>query len=70
MKAVIIRFEDSTAICRKEDKSIFKLKKGLLPPDTKEGDILEIFGSSITKNFSEMRKRKNRIDELLKDILA
>jgi hypothetical protein len=70
MNVVVIRFEGSSAVCRKESKVIFKIKKGLLPLGTNEGDVLEIMGSSISKNFFETRKRKNRIEELLKDILA
>lgn len=70
MNAVVIRFEGSSAICRKESKTIFEIQRGLLPLGTEEGDVLEIFGSSISRNFCEMRKRKNRIEELLKDILA
>lgn len=70
MNAIVIRFEGSSAICRKESRAIFEIRRGLLPLGTEEGDVLEIFGSSISRNFSEMGKRRNRIEELLKDILV
>lgn len=70
MNVVIIRFEDSCAVCRKESKAIIKIKRGLLPLGAEEGDVLEIMGSRISRNFFETRKRKNKIEELLKDVLA
>jgi hypothetical protein len=70
MNVVIIRFEGSTAICRKESKKIVEIEKNLLPLGTEEGDVLSVIGKRISMNFTETRKRKNRIEELFKDILA
>jgi len=39
-KYIVDRFEGCYAVCEKEDKSFINIKKDILPPDTKEGDIL------------------------------
>jgi hypothetical protein len=70
MNVVIIRFEGSSAVCRKDTNVIIRIERGLLPLHTEEGDVLKVFGRRITTNYLETRKRRTRISELLNDILS
>ena len=42
MKVIIDRFEGEYAVAELEDKSFINMDKRLLPPETVEGDIIEI----------------------------
>lgn len=68
VNAVIIRFQDSFAVCRKDNKTIIEINKNLLPPGVKEGDVLEIAGSRISLNLIETRNRKNMLEDFFKEL--
>lgn len=70
MNVTVIRFEGPLAICRKESKAILTIKRGLIPLEAEEGDVLEICGSTITRDLFETKRRKKRIEELLNEVLA
>lgn len=48
MRAIIIRFEGSHAICMRQDLSIIDLERITIPMAAEEGDALNIEESSIT----------------------
>lgn len=68
MKIVVDRFEGRYAVCEKEDGTIINIEKAKLPKEVKEGDVLNIEGKSISIDSAETLKRKNDIEELMKDI--
>jgi hypothetical protein len=68
VNAIIIRFEGPFAVCRRESKTMFEVKRNLLPIETQEGDILEIIGNKISINLAETRKLKEKIQALINDI--
>lgn len=68
MKVVIDRFEENYAVCEKEDRTMINLEKKLLPSGAKEGDILVLQDSTILIDKAASQKRKNEIDNLMKDI--
>lgn len=68
IKVAVDRFEEKYALCEKDDKSLIEIKNCLLPKGVKEGDVLSIDGKHISIDIEETKKRKNEIDELMKDI--
>lgn len=70
VNAIIIRFEDSIAVCRKESKALIQINRNLLPAGTKEGDVLEIIGKRVSINLIETNKRRNRTAALIRDIMS
>ena len=68
MKIVVDRFEGKYAVCEKEDGTIINIEKAKLSKEVKEGDVLNIEGKSISIDSAETLKRKNDIEELMKDI--
>lgn len=68
MKVVIDRFEENYAVCEKEDRTMINLEKKLLPNGAKEGDILVLQDNTILIDKAAAQKRKNEIDDLMKDI--
>ena len=70
VNAIVIRLEDSVAVCRKESKSIIEINRNLLPPGTKEGDVLQIIGKRISIDLAETSKRRNKTKALIDDIMS
>ena len=70
MNAIIIRFEGPLAVCRKDDKSIFDIKRFMLPNSAKEGDVLKITEDKISIDMAETEKRQKRVEALLEDICS
>ncbi len=70
MNAIIIRFEGSSAICRKETNSLINIKRTLIPSAAKEGDVLEIIGDKVSINAIETRKKREKVQSLMEDILS
>lgn len=68
MNAIVIRFEGPFAVCRKESKTMFEVKRNLLPIGVQEGDIIEIIGSKVSINLAETRKLKEKVEALINDI--
>lgn len=68
MLVTIDRFEEDFAVCEKDDKTMLNIKKDKLPMGVKEGDVLKINGDNIILDVAETRKRKNEIENLMKDI--
>ncbi len=62
MKIIIDRFEENHAVVVLEDGTTVNMAKILLPPDVKEGDVIEIH-----KNEEETLVRKRKIKKLMDD---
>lgn len=64
MYVIVDRFEENYAVCEKEDKEMIQILKKELPPEVKEGDVLQIHQGEIaidqvrTKQRAETMKRK------------
>lgn len=56
--AVVDRFEGEYAVLEWEDK-IFNVPRGVLPPETREGDVLEIW-FNLRKDLTEERAKRIR----------
>lgn len=54
---IVDRFEEDWAVVENEQKLVFKLPVHLLPPDIKEGDVLNI---CITRNEKATESRKEQ----------
>lgn len=61
---IIDRFEGKWAVIE-FGKETFNLPKKLLPPETKEGDVLDI---KISINREETQKKKEKIKKLAKEL--
>ncbi len=68
MLVIVDRFEGNFAICECEDRSMIEIEKEKLPKEAKEGDVLRIENDVITVDIEETKKRKERIEALLKDM--
>ncbi|MDP4180228.1 MAG: DUF3006 domain-containing protein [Bacillota bacterium] len=68
MRVIIDRFEGDYALCETESKEIINIKRNLIPPDSKEGDVLIIKNNVITIDKSGTNKRKKEIDKLIDDL--
>lgn len=65
MRAKIIRFEGTYAICTKEDKGIVNIKRFDIPIQAEEGDVLNITDSSITIENKMARERHTHADDII-----
>jgi len=68
MKVIIDRFEGDSAVCEKKDRTMLNVKRDKLPPEAKEGDILNINDDIITVDSAATTKRKNTVNKLFADL--
>src|SRR5699024_10597249 len=64
MKFTIDRFEGNLVVVELENREMINISREILPPDSKEGDIL-----SIEINKAETEKRKKRIQDKFNNLL-
>src|SRR5699024_4310579 len=64
MKFTIDRFEGNLVVVELENREMINISREILPPDSKEGDIL-----SIEINKTETEKRKKRIQDKFNNLL-
>jgi len=64
VRAIIIEYKATHAICVKEDLSIIDLKRINIPVEAEEGDILNIEGSSITIEKQISKEKCIQVDNL------
>ncbi|WP_026485849.1 DUF3006 domain-containing protein [Caldanaerobius polysaccharolyticus] len=62
---VIDRFEGDMAVIETEGKTVI-VKRHLLPPDAREGDVVDMSSMKIDRN--KTRNRKNKINRLMRDV--
>lgn len=68
MKVVIDRFEGGFAVCEKPDKSMLDVEMSKLPPNVKEGDVLEVDGDRIVLDLKSTERQKKKIEELMNSL--
>lgn len=68
MKVTIDRFEGNYAVCEKADRTVINIPKNKIPPDAKEGDILILDGDSLKIDNTDTARRKQSIDQIMKDL--
>ena len=68
MKVTIDRFEGNYVVCETENRTMMDIAKNKIPDSAKEGDVLEINGTSIIIDEVETELRKNQIEKLTKDL--
>jgi len=68
LKLIIDRFEGDYAVCEKEDRAMVNVEKRKLPPEAKEGDVLQASEDKFLIDEAETIKRKKYIEELAKDL--
>jgi hypothetical protein len=68
MKVIIDRFEGDFAVCEKKDRTMLNVKRDKLPPEAKEGDILNINNDIITIDSTATNKRKKTVNKLFADL--
>jgi hypothetical protein len=67
MKGIIDRFEGKYAVVEVEGGGLIDVDKSQLPLGAKEGMVIQI-SESITIDIDETKKRKEKIEELTKDL--
>lgn len=67
MKGIIDRFEGEYAVVECGDGKIKNIKRSTIPAEAGEGDVL-VLGDSISIDYAETKKRKEKIKELSKGI--
>jgi hypothetical protein len=68
MKVILDRFEGDFAVCEKKDRTMLNVKRDKLPPEAKEGDILNINDDIITVDSAATTKRINTVNKLFADL--
>jgi len=68
LKVIIDRFEGDYAVCEKEDRTMIDIEKSKIPPEAKEGDVLQGVDDIFLIDEAETIKRKKKIEELAKDL--
>ncbi|KPU45802.1 hypothetical protein OXPF_05910 [Oxobacter pfennigii] len=68
MKAIIDRFEGNYAIVEMPGRKMVDIKISKIPAGAKEGDVLNIVDGEISIDSTGTAKKKERIEELTKDL--
>ncbi len=67
MTGIIDRFEGEFAVVELEDMKMVNIEKDKIPQEAQEGYVINI-ENSITIDYIETEKRRNKIEELTKDL--
>lgn len=70
MICMIDRIEENTAVCQREDRSVFTLPLSSLPQGAKEGDVLREENGVFTTAPDETRERRKRIRQKMKNLFS
>jgi hypothetical protein len=68
MKLIIDRFEGNYAVCETENMKMINVLKDLIPPSSKEGDVLLFAGTKYTIDIKATNVRKEKIEKLMDDV--
>jgi len=66
MYGVIDRFESNFAVIETDDKKTMNIKRSLLPPKAREGDVIDLESMSVDKK--ETLRRKKYIRKLAENL--
>ncbi len=64
------RFEGNFAICEREDFKIIKILKNKLPPNVREGDVLNIDYNACVVDGGETLRKKREIYQMQEDLFS
>lgn len=70
MICIIDRIEETTAVCQREDRSVFTLPLSSLPQGVKEGDVLREENGVFKSAPDETNERKKRIRQKIKNLFS
>lgn len=70
MICIIDRIEENTAVCQREDRSVFTLPLSRLPQGVKEGDVLREENGVFKADPDETAERRKRIQEKMKRLFS
>lgn len=70
MICIVDRIEETTAVCQREDRSVFTLPLSRLPQGVKEGDVLREENGVFKAAPDETSERKKRIRQKMKHLFS
>lgn len=68
MHYIIDRFEGSFAVCEDENKKMHNIERSKLPPEAREGDVLDVDGKAYKVDAAATEARRRDISKLVRDI--
>ena len=68
MKYSIDRIEENIAVCEDDDGNVLKLSVDELPPEIREGDIIEKTESGFIIDADETQLRRKKMAEMQKKL--
>ena len=69
MICIVDRIEETTAVCQREDRSVFTLPLSCLPQGVKEGDVLRE-ETDFKTDPDETSERRKRIRQKMKNLFS
>ena len=70
MKYSIDRIEENIAVCEDDDGNVLKLSVDDLPPEIREGDIIEKTESGFIIDADETQLRRKKMAEMQRNIFG
>ena len=70
MICIVDRIEETTAVCQREDRSVFTLPLSCLPQGVKEGDVLREEHGVFKTDPDETSERRKRIRQKMKNLFS
>lgn len=64
MRVIIDRFEESFAVCEKDDLSLIDIPRNKIPSEAVEGDILVIEEENIVIDVEATKARREELEKL------
>ena len=68
MIAIIDRIEETLAVCKREDRSVFTVPLSALPKGVKEGDAISEENGVFAPAPDETERRRERIRRKMEDL--
>lgn len=68
MRYIIDRLEEGLAICENEQKETVHIPMDSLPPEVKEGDVINELDGAFSRDEEETQKRRREMKKKLMDL--
>ena len=68
MRYIIDRMEGAYWILEAPNRTMHPVKKSLLPPDCREGDVLEEVGGTYRRDLEETERRRERLQKKMEKL--
>ncbi len=68
MRYIIDRLEEGLAVCENELKKMITVSKDALPPEVKEGDVLEEVNGVFSRDEEGTENRRRELKKKLMDL--